>query len=76
MQGLPGLDQPDSTQLMMEYGSNQESGAIAAYRYVLPDAQGGQNARDKSGNCAVPVLLWRSVTMEQAQASCESYSKI
>ena len=76
MQGLPGLNLPDSTQLMMEYGSNQENGAIAAYRFVMPDAQGGQNARNKPGNCAGPVLWWGSVTKEQAQAACESDSKI
>ena len=76
MQGLPGLDLPDSTQLMMLYGSNQESGAIAAYRSVMPDAQGGSNVRDKKGNCGGPVLWWGGVTQPQAQAACESDSKI
>jgi hypothetical protein len=76
MAGLPGVDLPDSTQLMMEHGSNQENGAIAAYRYVLPDAQGGQNARDKKGNCAGVVLWWGGVTKEKAQSACESDSRI
>ncbi len=76
MQGLPGIDVPDTTQLMLQYGSTQENGAIAAYRYVLPDSQGGSNARDKKGNCAGPVLWWGDVTKEQAQAACESGGKI
>lgn len=76
MQGLPNLNLPDTTQLMLQYGSNQENGAIAAYRSVLPDAQGGQNVKDKKGNCAGPVLWWGSVTKQQSQAACESDSKI
>ncbi|HEX4049153.1 MAG TPA: hypothetical protein VH309_15005, partial [Elusimicrobiota bacterium] len=76
LQGLPSSDLPDTTQLMMEYGSTQEDGAIAAYRTTLPDAQGGSNVRDKAGNCAGPVLWWGRVTEQQAQNACASDSKI
>jgi hypothetical protein len=76
MQGLPGVDMPDTAQLMRQYGSTQENGAIAAYRNVLPDAQGGSNVKDKAANCAGPVLWWGNVTKEQAQAACAGTSKI
>jgi hypothetical protein len=76
MQGLPGVDLPDSTQLMLLYGSTVENGAIAAYRNALPDSQGGSNVRDKKGNCAGPVLWWGKVTKDQAQAACEGDSKV
>lgn len=76
MQGLEGLDLPDTAQLMLLHGSTQEKGAIAAYRYVLPDSQGGQNARDKEGNCGGPVIWWGGETKDQAQKACEGDSKI
>ena len=76
MQGLPDLDLPDTAQLMMLYGSNQEKGAIVIYRAVLPDAQGGSNVRDKPGNCGGPVIWWGSVTKAQAQAACVGNSKV
>lgn len=76
MQGLPDVKLPSSTQLMMLYGSNQENGAIAAYRYTQPDKQGGSNVKDKKGNCGGVVLWWGGVTREKAQAACESDSKL
>lgn len=76
MQGLPDVKLPSSTQLGMLYGSNQENGAIVAYRFTAPDAQGGSNVRDKKGNCGGPVLWWGNVTKEKAQAACESDGKL
>lgn len=76
MQGLAGLDLPDTTQLMLLHGSTQEKGAIAAYRYDLPDSQGGTNTRGKAGNCAGPVIWWGGVTKAQAQKACEGDSKV
>lgn len=76
MQGLEGVTLPDTAQLMMLHGSTQEKGAIAAYRTALPDSQGGQNVKDKAGNCGGAVIWWGGETKEQAQKACETDSKI
>lgn len=76
MQGLADLDLPDTAQMMLLHDSTQEKGAIAAYRWVLPDSQGGQNARGKADNCAGPVIWWGGVTKAQVQKACEGDSKI
>lgn len=76
MQGLEDVDLPDTAQLMLLHGSTQEKGAIAAYRTALPDAQGGQNVKDKKGNCGGAVLWWGGVTKQQAQKACETDSKV
>jgi hypothetical protein len=76
MSGLTEVVLPDTAQFMLLHGSTQEKGAIAAYRFVLPDAQGGQNAKDKAGNCGGPVIWWGGVTKEQVQKACETDSKI
>ncbi|MDE2511907.1 MAG: hypothetical protein KGL74_12365, partial [Elusimicrobia bacterium] len=75
LQSLADVVLPDSTQLMLLHGSTAAKGAIAAYRFVLPDAQGGQNAKDKAGNCGGAVIWWGGVTKEQAQKACETDSK-
>ena len=76
MKGLGGADLPSSTQLMLLHGSTQEKGAIAAYRYVLPDAQGGSNAKSRQNNCAGPLIWWGGLTAAQVQSACESDSKV
>jgi hypothetical protein len=76
MQSLADVVMPDTAQIMLLHGSTQEKGAIAAYRYVLPDSQGGQNAKDKAGNCAGAVIWWGGLNKEQVQKACASDSKV
>ncbi|MFI5346930.1 MAG: hypothetical protein ACHQ51_11205 [Elusimicrobiota bacterium] len=76
MQSLAGVVLPDSTQLMLLHGSTEAKGAIAAYRFALPDNQGGQNVRGKAGNCGGAVIWWGGVTKEQVQKACLTDSKI
>ena len=76
MQGLADVDLPDTVQLAMLHGSTQEKGVIAAYRTALPDAQGGQNVKNKAGNCGGPVIWWGGVTKAQAQKACEGDSRV
>lgn len=74
-EGLLGQTAELGASFMVLHASTQEKGAIAAYNYVLPDAQGGQNVRDKKGNCIGPVIWWGGWTKAQALAACKSDSK-
>ncbi|HXT00800.1 MAG TPA: hypothetical protein VN915_09020 [Elusimicrobiota bacterium] len=76
MQGLPNVKLPASTQLALVGGSTAKNGAIAAYRFAVPDKQGAANVKDTKGNCGGVVLWWGGVTKEKAQAACEKGGKL
>jgi hypothetical protein len=76
MQGLVGVEVGQNPVLGMLNGSDSKNGAIALYKNVVPDAQGGQNLKDKVGNCLGSVLAWGNVTLARAQKACMGDSKL
>ncbi|MFI5360633.1 MAG: hypothetical protein ACHQ49_01585 [Elusimicrobiota bacterium] len=76
LQGYAGVEFGDMPQLMNLYGSNAKGGAMVMFRTTMPDAQGGNNVKNKTDNCLGPVIWWGDVSKEEAQAACLDSARV